>query len=159
MEFRPVVEERDEDKAEALGEMRNTANVLPQAGTTVAEVTPAPPTEVGQAKTLESGLVYETLKAGTGEEAKSGRNVHVHYTGTLTDGTKFDSSHDSGRAFQFVIGAGGVIKGWDQGVAGMKVGEMRKLTIPPALGYGSQSQGKIPANSTLLFEIELLKVD
>lgn len=88
----------------------------------------------------------------------AGKTVSVNYTGTLTDGTKFDSSYDRNQPFDFQLGAGQVIKGWDQGVAGMKVGGKRKLVIPPGLGYGAQANGKIPANSTLIFEVELLSV-
>lgn len=104
-------------------------------------------------------LVVEDLKVGTGAEAVAGKKVTVNYKGTLTDGTQFDSSYDRGVPFNFVLGAGEVIEGWDQGVAGMKVGGMRKLTIPPMLGYGAQAIGSIPANSTLIFEVELLEVE
>jgi peptidylprolyl isomerase/FKBP-type peptidyl-prolyl cis-trans isomerase FkpA len=104
------------------------------------------------------GIIDEVV--GTGAEAVSGKHVTVNYTGTLTDGTKFDSSLNPGRTpFDFNLGAGEVIAGWDQGVVGMKVGGKRKLTIPPSLGYGSQAQGPIPANSTLIFEVELFKVE
>src|SRR5262245_9244361 len=106
-----------------------------------------------------SGLKYVDLKPGEGDEAKSGQIVEVHYTGWLTNGTKFDSSLDRRQPFAFRLGAGQVIKGWDQGVAGMKVGGKRKLTIPPGLAYGSQAVGGvIPPNSTLVFEVELLGV-
>ena len=106
-----------------------------------------------------SGLEMEEVKAGTGEVAKSGKTVTVHYVGTLTNGSKFDSSRDRGEGFTFRLGAGQVIRGWDEGVAGMKVGEVRKLTIPPELGYGKGGYPPvIPANSTLLFEVELLEV-
>lgn len=104
-------------------------------------------------------LQIEELQAGTGVEATNGKTVDVHYTGWLTDGTKFDSSVDRGRPFSFPLGAGRVIKGWDQGVAGMKVGGKRKLTIPPELGYGSRGAGAvIPPGATLVFEVELLAV-
>jgi len=97
---------------------------------------------------------------GTGVEAKAGDTVTVNYVGTLTDGKKFDSSYDRNEPFSFVLGAGQVIKGWDEGVAGMKVGGKRRLVIPPDLAYGNQSigNGLIPANSTLIFEVELLAV-
>ena len=105
------------------------------------------------------GLQIEEIKVGTGAEAKSGKSVKVHYVGTLTTGKKFDSSRDRGEGFSFGLGAGEVIKGWDQGVAGMKVGGMRKLTIPPELAYGPGGYPPvIPPNSTLVFEVELLEV-
>lgn len=104
-------------------------------------------------------LQIDELKLGTGAEAKSGKRVTVHYVGTLTSGKKFDSSRDRGEGFDFTLGAGEVIKGWDQGVAGMKVGGLRKLTIPPELGYGPRGfPPVIPPNSTLIFEVELLEV-
>ncbi len=106
-----------------------------------------------------TNMKVEDVKVGTGDEAVANKKVTVHYTGTLTDGTKFDSSVDRGTPFTFTLGAGEVIQGWDQGVAGMKVGGKRKLTIPPSLGYGSQANGPIPANSTLIFDVELLKVE
>jgi FKBP-type peptidyl-prolyl cis-trans isomerase FkpA len=109
--------------------------------------------------TTNSGLKYEDLAEGTGPAAKSGDMVEVHYTGWLTDGKKFDSSHDRKRPFTFRLGAGKVIQGWDEGVAGMKVGGKRKLTIPPALGYGARGAGDvIPPNAELVFEVDLLKI-
>jgi FKBP-type peptidyl-prolyl cis-trans isomerase FkpA len=106
----------------------------------------------------QMGMV--TITAGTGDLAKAGDRVSVHYVGTLTDGSKFDSSRDRNQPFQFVLGQGQVIKGWDQGVAGMKVGEKRKLTIPPAMAYGPQGRPpKIPPNATLVFEVELLAIN
>ena len=104
-------------------------------------------------------LEIEIIKAGIGAEATPGSQVSVHYTGWLTDGTKFDSSLDRNRPFEFALGAGQVIQGWDQGVAGMRVGGKRKLTIPPELGYGARGAGGvIPPNATLVFEVELLGV-
>jgi len=109
--------------------------------------------------TTASGLKYEDLTEGTGAEAKAGQTVSVHYTGWLTDGQKFDSSKDRNDPFAFVLGGGMVIKGWDEGVQGMKVGGVRKLTIPPQLGYGVRGAGGvIPPNATLVFEVELLDV-
>ena len=106
-----------------------------------------------------AGLEIEELTEGTGPEAKAGQNVRVHYTGWLTDGRKFDSSKDRGQPFGFRLGSGQVIRGWDEGVAGMKVGGVRKLTIPPELGYGARGAGGvIPPNATLVFEVELLGV-
>lgn len=121
----------------------------------MSTVTPTPSSspEGGQQMQVEDIVV------GTGEEAVSGKTVTVNYVGTLTDGTKFDASADHGQPFSFELGAGRVIKGWDQGVAGMKVGGKRKLTIPPDLAYGNQAVGTIPSNSTLVFEVELLKVE
>jgi FKBP-type peptidyl-prolyl cis-trans isomerase FkpA len=109
--------------------------------------------------TTASGLVFEELTVGSGNAATAGQKVSVHYTGWLTNGTKFDSSKDRGEPFVFPLGKGHVIKGWDEGVAGMKVGGKRKLTIPPGLGYGARGAGNvIPANATLVFEVELLDV-
>jgi len=104
-------------------------------------------------------LIIQDEVVGTGAEAVAGKSVTVNYVGTLIDGTKFDSSYDRGTPFTFNLGAGEVIPGWDQGVNGMKVGGKRKLTIPASLGYGAQAVGSIPANSTLIFEVELLKVE
>jgi FKBP-type peptidyl-prolyl cis-trans isomerase len=106
-----------------------------------------------------SELEIQDIKAGEGQEAKSGDRVTVHYVGTLVDGNKFDSSRDRGKGFTFQLGAGQVIKGWDQGVTGMRVGGLRKLTIPPALGYGERGfPPVIPPHATLVFEVELLGV-
>jgi peptidylprolyl isomerase len=107
--------------------------------------------------TLDSGLQYEELAEGTGEQPNRGQSVTVHYTGWLTNGKKFDSSVDRGQPFVFTLGVGQVIKGWDEGVATMKVGGKRKLLIPPQLGYGARGAGGvIPANADLVFEVELI---
>ena len=104
-------------------------------------------------------LDIQDLKVGNGDEAVAGKTVTVHYVGTLTNGTKFDSSRDRGQGFKFKLGAGQVIQGWDKGVAGMKVGGLRKLVIPPEMGYGAGGfPPVIPPNSTLVFEVELLSV-
>ncbi len=103
-------------------------------------------------------LKIEDIKVGDGAEAKTGNTVSVNYMGTLVNGTKFDSSYERGTPFDFTLGQGQVIQGWDKGILGMKVGGKRKLTIPSELAYGSQSVGSIPANSTLVFEVELLGV-
>lgn len=110
-------------------------------------------------KMTDSGLKYEDTVEGSGETAKSGDTVSVHYTGWLENGAKFDSSKDRNDPFQFKLGGGQVIKGWDEGVAGMKIGGTRKLTIPPQLGYGARGAGGvIPPNATLIFEVELLDI-
>lgn len=113
---------------------------------------------VGTEVTTASGLKYADIVVGTGESPKPGQTIVVHYTGTLQDGTKFDSSVDRKQPANFVIGRGAVIKGWDEGLMTMKVGGKRRLTVPPKLGYGQQSQSKIPANSTLIFDVELLGI-
>ncbi|MBX3170413.1 MAG: FKBP-type peptidyl-prolyl cis-trans isomerase [Candidatus Eremiobacteraeota bacterium] len=119
-----------------------------------------PPAAASKVITTPSGLQYEILKPGAGAVAQSGRTVQVHYTGWLTNGTKFDSSVDRGQPFEFPLGGGRVIKGWDEGVAGMQIGEKRKLTIPPDLGYGQRGAGGglIPPGATLIFEVELLGI-
>ncbi len=106
----------------------------------------------------DSGLGIKDTKIGEGEEARSGKTLTVNYAGRLVDGTKFDSSFDRGVPFTFVLGQGSVIKGWEEGFDGMRVGGQRTLTIPPSLGYGSSGVGSIPPNSTLIFEVQLLNV-
>ena len=134
--------------------------VLAQSATKkpAASNTNAPTKVVGNGVRTPSGLVYWDLRVGTGEAAKEGSHVRVHYTGWLTNGKKFDSSV-GGQPFQFRIGAHQVIKGWEEGVAGMKVGGKRQLRIPPDLAYGAKGYpGAIPANATLIFDVQLLGV-
>ena len=120
---------------------------------------PAAETKVNKMTTTDSGLKYVDVVVGKGASPTSGKQVKVHYTGTLENGTKFDSSVDRKKPFSFVIGIGQVIKGWDEGVMGMKVGGKRKLVIPANLGYGARGAGGvIPPNATLLFDVELLDV-
>jgi peptidylprolyl isomerase len=116
--------------------------------------------KVPQPSPLANGLQMIDEKIGDGAEAKANQLITVHYTGRLSDGTKFDSSVDRGKPFQFMLGVGQVIKGWDQGVVGMKVGGKRKLVIPPDLGYGARGAGAlIPPNATLEFDVELISVE
>ena len=145
-----------------------TPTIAPTSTTAPTTTSPPAPTGVSEASsdnnpvassvvTTPSGLRYEDLELGTGEQPSAGVIAVVHYTGWLEDGTKFDSSVDLGTPFEFPLGQGRVIKGWDEGVATMKVGGRRRLTIPAELAYGSRGfPGAIPPNSTLIFEIELL---
>jgi FKBP-type peptidyl-prolyl cis-trans isomerase FkpA len=130
----------------------SAASAAPQAA--------PPPALSAQPVAPDEQLGTVTLTPGKGPVAKPGDKVSVHYVGTLTDGKKFDSSRDRNQPFQFTLGQGQVIKGWDEGVAGMKVGEKRKLTIPPAMAYGPQGRPPvIPPNSTLIFEVELMAIN
>jgi peptidylprolyl isomerase len=135
------------------GSSSTTPTPTPQAQ---ANQQPQPPQQSDATLLKELQITDEAV--GDGQEAKKGDTVTVNYIGTLQDGTKFDSSYDRNQPFSFPIGAGQVIKGWDLGVVGMKVGGKRKLVIPPDLAYGNQQQGSIPANSTLTFEIELVSI-
>jgi FKBP-type peptidyl-prolyl cis-trans isomerase len=137
-----------------------TATKKPTRAVNTRPNTKAPSKITGDGVKTESGLQYWDLKVGTGQVAKEGDGVRVHYTGWLTNGKKFDSSVDAGRPFTFVLGHEEVIKGWDEGVAGMKVGGKRQLRIPPDLAYGTSGtpDGTIPPNSTLIFDVQLLGV-
>ncbi len=136
--------------------MPDTTNTNLQQASSSAESTASP--LAAATSVLPSGLKIEDIQVGTGAEVKSGDTVTINYKGTLTNGTKFDSSYDRGTPFTTQIGVGQVIKGWDVGVVGMKVGGKRRLTIPPDLAYGSRDIPGIPANSTLIFDLELLAV-
>jgi FKBP-type peptidyl-prolyl cis-trans isomerase len=118
-----------------------------------------PGKEAGKEVVTASGLKYVDLKVGEGDEARSGKVIELHFTGWLENGTKFESSRDRGEPLKFKLGVGTVIKGWDEGLAGMRVGGKRKLLVPSALGYGKQGAGGlIPPNANLVFEVELLSV-
>jgi hypothetical protein len=142
----------------------------PEPVTTQAPATPPPPPSAAASAAPsasapaappapEAPLSVTTTAQGKGPGAQNGDKVRVHYTGTLTNGTKFDSSRDRDKPFDFVLGKGMVIKGWDQGILGMKVGEKRKLVIPPSLAYGAAGRPSIPPNSTLNFDVELLAIN
>lgn len=124
----------------------------------IGKLDTTPPKPSANAITTASGLIYEDLQVGDGATAKSGDTITVNYTGWLTDGTKFDSSIDRGQTSDFTLGTGNVIAGWDEGVVGMRVNGTRLLEIPPSLGYGSTAKASIPANSTLVFEVQLVAI-
>jgi FKBP-type peptidyl-prolyl cis-trans isomerase FkpA len=156
LDYRAVLEPDEEEPAQALGEAAGQAPDVNKLRT-LPGLEPAPPTAPGEVKTTKSGVKYETIKPGSGAEAKAGQNVTVHYVGKLDSGKQFDSSRDRGKPLVTPIGVGSVIKGWDEAVPGMKVGEVRKMTIPPNAGYGALgSKPAIPPNATLNFEIELI---
>lgn len=151
----PAIEKAIEKALSEVKEVKGAPEPKPKEN---PKETPKP-TKEGALVTTPSGLQYADLKTGDGAEAKPGATVDVHYTGWLENGTKFDSSLDRGQPFSFQLGAGQVIQGWDEGVAGMKPGGRRKLVIPSALGYGDRGAGEaIPPGATLVFEVELLKI-
>jgi FKBP-type peptidyl-prolyl cis-trans isomerase len=154
-ELLPQPKEDDATRPQALGETGKAAPTT--ASVVVADLEPAPPTAPGETKTTKSGVKYETLKEGTGPVCKAGQEVTIHYVGTLENGQVFDSSRTKGTPLKFAVGTGKVIKGWDEAVPGMKVGEQRKLFIPAAVGYGALgSPPRIPPNAPLIFEVELM---
>ena len=130
---------------------RRTGSIKRGPGTAV-------PPKVSPIGTTPSGLIYVITRHGEGPQAKPGDTVRVHYTGVLTNGTKFDSSLDNGQPFSFELGAGRVIKGWDEGIAKLHVGDQATLIVPPALGYGSKGIGPIPPDATLIFVVELVGI-
>ena len=134
-----------------------TAQQAGQAATATGANSVTPTKTLQNISTVKGLEVYDE-QVGTGDVAKAGQTITAHYIGYLTNGQKFDSSVDRGQPFSFKLGAGQVIKGWDQGIAGMKVGGIRRLVVSPELGYGSQAMGPIPPNSTLIFEVQLLGV-
>lgn len=147
------------DELSITDQAEPTGIVLPSPQTSVPSTTPTVTPQVLSTQTLESGLIIEDEKFGEGEGVKAGDTISMHYIGTFTNGQKFDSSLDRGQPFETQIGVGQVIKGWDEGVIGMKVGGKRRLTIPPALAYGEQGvPGAVPPNSILMFELELLEI-
>jgi peptidylprolyl isomerase len=127
-------------------------------GTTTTQTSAQPTPQTLTSSSSTDKLQIQDEKIGTGAAVKKGDTVQINYVGTLTNGTKFDASADHGGPFTTQIGVGQVIKGWDEGIIGMKVGGKRKLTIPPSLGYGDQAEGSIPANSTLIFQVELVGI-
>jgi FKBP-type peptidyl-prolyl cis-trans isomerase len=134
-----------------------TTSTTSSSTTTTGATSSTDAATAGKEITMPNGLKYVDMKVGDGQLAETGMTAQVHYTGWLTDGTKFDSSVDRGQPFSFKLGAGQVIRGWDEGVKGMRVGGKRKLTIPPDLGYGAAGAGGvIPPNATLVFDVELL---
>ncbi len=159
MEYTQQTTIPEDQRAEALGEVgaragSSTLTKVPKDNNVTTTAT-----SPGETKELINGLKYQTVKAGTGDVAVPGQRVSVHYVGTLSNGKEFDSSRRKGEPFSFELGKGEVIKGWDLGVAGMNVGEVRNLVIPPELAYGAAGRPPaIPANSTLNFEVELMGV-
>jgi FKBP-type peptidyl-prolyl cis-trans isomerase len=146
------------EKSSTTGSATASAPSAAAASSANAAATTSGATE-GQERTLPGGLKVTDIKVGSGPMAESGQSVSVHYTGWLTDGTKFDSSVDRGEPIAFVLGAGKVIRGWDEGLKGMRVGGKRKLTIPSSMAYGEQGYPPvIPPNATLVFDVELMDV-
>lgn len=152
----------DADPAQALGETVPTAIASTPPASRLADMKLAPPTAKGETKTTAGGVKYETLKEGSGPELQAGQKAKIHYEGKLEDGTVFDASrsHQPPDPLSVSIGVSSLIKGWEEGIPGMKVGEVRKLTIPPQLAYGKNGQKpKIPGDATLIFQVELVGID
>ena len=146
------------DPAQAQGEAAVLTPKAPRESGKAAAYTPALPTAKGETKTTKNGVKYETLKEGTGDELKPGRVALFHYVGTLENGTIFDSTRQRGEPYKVAIGTGQLIKGWEEGLPGMRVGEIRKLWVPAKMAYGETEKPRIPSNSNLVFEFELLQI-
>ncbi len=146
------------DPAQAQGEAAVITPKAPGDSGKAPAYTPALPTAKGETKTTKNGVKYETLKPGTGEELMPGKVAVFHYVGTLENGTVFDSTREKKNPYKVAIGMGQLIKGWEEGLPGMRVGELRKIWVPYAMGYGDRDREKIPAKSNLIFEVELLQV-
>jgi FKBP-type peptidyl-prolyl cis-trans isomerase len=157
--YTPRKDPLPDDPAQAIGEAAPTAAAVAAAAPSkVTLYKPAKPTKKGETATTEGGVEYETIREGSGPELESGKKGIVKYKGQLKDGTVFDAT-PSGGTRSFVFGSHQVIEGWDEGVPGMKVGEIRKLTIPPHKGYGKLGKPPIPGNATLIFEVELVGIE
>ncbi len=158
LDFTSTRQVTETEPAQALGETGRSAadTKKPKAA---PDLPMALPTAKGEVKKTASGVEYETVKEGTGAVARAGKQVNVHYVGTLDSGKKFESSRDQNKTFSYTIGTDRVIKGWDEAIPGMRIGEVRKLTVPPNAGYGAQgSDPAVPPNATLHFEVELIDV-
>jgi len=149
----------DPDPAQAQGEMAAPSRTTESPPAASLESILAPPTAKGETRTTKGGVKYETLKEGTGPELKAGQAATLHYVGSLEEGKVFDTTRESNEPRKFRIGVDPLIKGWDEAVPGMKVGEVRKMIIPPALGYKETGKGAdVPPNATLIFEVELVEI-
>jgi FKBP-type peptidyl-prolyl cis-trans isomerase len=155
----PAAEDGGDTETDAAAETSSGAAEPGGSGATATDFDDVLEVRLDEMEESEDGLRWRILEPGDGATAEQGDTAVVHYTGWLPDGTKFDSSRDRGEPFQFVVGAGQVIQGWDRGVAGMQEGELRQLVIPPSLGYGQRGAGNvIPPGATLVFEVELLRI-
>jgi len=146
------------DPAQAQGETAILTPKTPGESGKAAAYTPALPTAKGETKTTKNGVKYETLKEGTGDELKPSQIALFHYVGTLENGTVFDSTRERNNPYKVAIGVGQLIRGWEEGLPGMRVGETRKLWIPAKMAYGEMEKKGIPPNSNLIFEVELVQV-
>jgi FKBP-type peptidyl-prolyl cis-trans isomerase len=149
-----------EGEPQALGEQYAQSAQDPKTKASTPAPPVAPPTPIGKTEKTRFGVIYETLKEGTGPVVHNEQTITMHYTGTLTDGTVFESSRTRNQPVEVKIGVGQAIRGWDMGIPGMRVGERRKLTIPPEIGYGPGGKpGKVPSNATVIYDVEVLKAE